>query len=240
MNLDKAKLKKKIKIVKKIFKIINKHNSKKVIISKELKKDSDFLNLIYSNNIDIIDGRMLFKMYILDIADFISIKLKKVKRDCKIAILCNDFNEFIEKVIKEFAYQSKFLSVVTYNIQKFEALEEKLREEGVIISISNNRRKSLSNSEIILNLDFPEELLNRYIIFNNAVIVNFEESIKIKRKSFVGKIFNGYELKIKDNSKLIKMIKKDEMERYNLNELIEYYYYQGCLNFDEIYLNKIK
>lgn len=239
MNVHKVKINKRIKTAKKVLKILNNHKCKKVIISKDLKKNDEFVNAIYSSNIKIIDGRTLFKMYILDIVDLLVKQLNKDKRECKIAILSNDYNQFTERVIKELALQCKFINVITYNIQKFETLEEKLKEEGVIISISNNKRRSLLKSEIILNLDFPNDVLNKYSIFDKALIVNFEDKIKINKKRFSGRIFNGYELKFIVGATLKEKIKKEDIEKFYLNELIEYYYYLGYLNLNEIYLNKI-
>lgn len=40
-----------------------------LLISKEIKKDSEFVNLFYSNNLDIIDGRILFKKLIIQIIE---------------------------------------------------------------------------------------------------------------------------------------------------------------------------
>lgn len=235
-KLEKARLKKKIIIVNKIVNILEKSNCKKVVISKKLKKNKTFLNLLLSNNIDVVDGRKLFKMYILEIVEIIAKKLDIQKRECKIAILSNTFNRFVEKVIGELSQQCRFLNVVTYNIENFERLEEDLREDGVIISISNNKKKSLINSDIILNLDFPNDVLNMYNIYDKAIIVNFEEKVKIRKKRFQGKIVNWYKLELKENSELWSSIKKDNLVRYELNEVLEYFYYMGELNFEEVIL----
>lgn len=233
-NLKKAKLKKKIRIVNKIKKIMEQCDCCKIVVSKMLKQDNEFLNLIYSNNIDIVDGRRLFKMYILEIVDYLVRELNVPKRECKIAILSNDFNRFVEKVIMELAPQCKFLNVVTYNIANFERLEENLRNDGVIISISNNKRKSLLNSDIILNLDFPNDVLNMYNIYDKAIIVNFEEEIKIRKKRFEGRIINWYKLDLKDTSELWNFIKEEKLEDYDFNEILEYFYYIGELDFGEV------
>ena len=43
---------------------------------------------------------------------------------------------------------------------------------GIILNLSNNRNKSLIKAEIIINVDFPEEIINKYNIYNNAIVVN--------------------------------------------------------------------
>ena len=45
-------------------------------------------------------------------------------------------------------------------------------KEGILIIISNNQKKSLVKSQIILNIDFNKEVLNRYKINENAVTVS--------------------------------------------------------------------
>lgn len=234
-NLKNIKLKKKIKLVEKIIKILQKSNCKKVIVSKDLKLDNDFINLINSQNIDIINGRQLFKMYVPEIVSYI-VKTYQIKiNETKIAVLSNDYNRFIDKVIRELSSKCKFLSVVTHNIRNFERLEDNLRQDGIIISLSNNKRKSLITSEIILNFDFPADVLNMYNLYDKAILVNFEETIKIRKKRFNGKIFNWYELGINDELKLI----DDKLEQYDFNELIEALYYMGELDFEKVYFEKV-
>ena len=233
-DIDKIKINKKIKIIGKIRNILNKSESNLIVMSSKLKKNEEFLNLIYSCNIDILDGRKLFRMYIFEIVDLISKKIKKTKRECRIALLSNEYSRFVEKVIKELGTQCKVLNIVTFNIQNFEKVEEDLKSEGIIINISNNKRKSLSNSDIILNIDFQEDVLNSYNIYDNATIVNFENSLTIHKKRFCGRIINWYKLQLIDESELLEIIKDESLEKYEFNEIMEYFYYLGKLDFNEV------
>ena len=65
-------------------------------------------------------------------------------------------------------------------------------ELGVILNITNNKSKSLSNANIIINIDFPEEIINKYEINSNAIIVNIFNEIKIRAKKFNGININYY------------------------------------------------
>ncbi len=238
-NLSKAKIKKKIKIIKKIKQVLNKNFCKKVIISKDLKEDLDFVNLLYSNDIEIIDGRKIFKMYILDIVDYILKRQKFKIQDCKIAILTNQYNSFIEIVIKNLAVQCKNLQVVTNHIKSFERLEDKLYEDGVIITVTNNKRKSLLNSNIILNIDFPKEVLNMYSIYDKAIIVNFEEEIRIKKKRFAGSVINWYKVGVKDSSEMFDSLKKEDLQSYDFNDIVECYYFLDKLKIQDVFLKRL-
>ena len=52
-----------------------------------------------------------------------------------------------------------------------------------MITINNNKKKSLTKSDIILNIDFPNELINKYRIAENANIINIKGETKIKQKT---------------------------------------------------------
>ena len=102
---------------------------------------------------------------------------------------------FLNKDAKK--YQK--INIVTNHIEKFKKIEEQLLDEyGVMITLNNNKRKSLAKADIILNFDFPEELINKYRIAEKAIIVNFRGNAKIKQKRFEGKIFNDYDIVVQN------------------------------------------
>lgn len=105
----------------------------------------------------------------------------------EITILINDLTEVNSKIITYIAQNAKRVNIVTNHINKFKRLEEHLYNElGVILNISNNKDKSLLNTKFIINMDFPEEIINKYEICSNAIIVNILNEIKIKVKKFNG------------------------------------------------------
>ena len=55
-----------------------------------------------------------------------------------------------------------------------------------MLNISNNKKTSLSKSEIIINIDFTKELLNKYRIYDKAIIFNVLDKINIDSKRFNG------------------------------------------------------
>ena len=73
------------------------------------------------------------------------------------------------------------MNIVTNNIEKFKKLEDKIMENGIMITIGNNKKKSLMKSKIILNIDFPNELINKYMIKEDAIIINVPGKVKINR-----------------------------------------------------------
>ena len=89
--------------------------------------------------------------------------------------------------------------------------------------VDSSSSPTLSKSNIILNVDFPEELINRYIIFDEAILINLEEAIRIKKKRFCGKIINDYKIKPKENSELEAFLEKEKYENFDIKDLTEVY-----------------
>ena len=99
--------------------------------------------------------------------------------------------------IIEIAKKVKRLNVVTNNIQKFKKVEEYLYNEfGIMIRVSNNPKKDLLNSDIIINIDFPKETLKKYQLPNKGILLNINEEYEMTTKKFCGININNYEISI--------------------------------------------
>ena len=80
-------------------------------------------------------------------------------------------------------------------MEKFKKIEEQMLEkDGIMITVGNNKRKGLSKSHIILNVDFSSKALHEYNIFENAIIVNLREKAVIYKKRFNGITINNYDI----------------------------------------------
>ena len=92
-------------------------------------------------------------------------------------------------------------------------------KQAIVIPIMNNKNKSLKNKNYIINIDFPEEQLNKYKINRKAIIINIEENININIKGFEG---------INANSYIIKQV--DALQEFNYNEIYESYIINNQIN----------
>lgn len=190
------------KLAQKTKKIISKYsNSKKIVISKNLQEEITYINYLNSYGLDISDGRWLYEILATDIIKYIIGKKKIKKEETTISILINDLTEIELENIKILAENYKNLNIVTNHIEKFKKLEDKFMENGIMITIVNNKKKSLMKSKIILNIDFPNELINKYMIKEDAIIINVPGKVKINRKRFNGLIVNNYEIDFRDDIK---------------------------------------
>lgn len=197
--------------------ILAKTNSKKLVLSKKIKEQTSFVNYLYSYNYEIVDGKWLFQILIFDVLEYVIKKLKIKKDDIKLGVLVNDISDLAIYAIVELVKEYKNVKIVTNHINSFKNIEEKISEKyGILISVGNNKRKVLSKTNIILNLDFPTELINRFKINSESTIINFKGNVKIKDKRFNGLNINDYEIDWKEQVNTDKFYTKD------LYEAIEY------------------
>lgn len=118
-------------------------------------------------------------------------------------MLVNDFTDINKEIIMHIAKKVKTLNIITNHINKCKKLEEYLYNEfGIILNVSNNKRKSLLKSEIIINLDFTEELVNKYTIYEKAIVININDKIDIYSKRFNGININYYKITLPDKYKI--------------------------------------
>ena len=178
---------------------------------------------MYTYGFDIVDGKWLFEVISCEVLDYI-VNLKNIKKeDTEISILVNYITQNTLENIKKIARQYKRLNIVTNHIEKFKKIEEELyNKEGIMIIVTNNKKKSLSKSKIILNIDFPKELLNKYNIYENAILVNIRGNMKIARKRFNGITINDYEIKLNnlDYSQI------NNKNQYNIRDIYEASFYK--------------
>lgn len=193
--------------------ILDKTNSKKIVLSKKIQQQTTYVNNLYSYNYEIVNGRWLFQILIFDVLEYVIKKLKIKEENIRIGILVNDISTLAIYAIEQLVIKYKNVKIVTNHIHLLKNIEDKISEEyGIFIHIGNNKRKILSKTNIILNLDFPTELINKYHIYNEATIINFKGNVKIRDKRFNGLNVNDYEIEWKKNTYSEKFYVKDIYE----------------------------
>ena len=213
---EKTKEKQIEKIAKKTIKVRGKiSNSKKIVLSKKMKKEEKYINYLNEYGIEIADGRWLFEILLTDIVNYI-VEKQKIER-VNISVLINDLTDKEFENIKLLAQKYMTINIVTNHIEKFRKLEQQLQEKGIIATITNNKKKSLMKSQIIINIDFPKELINKYRINESATIVNVKRPIKITQKRFNGVTVNDYEIEYRNDM----CNEKFFVDKYNLKDLYE-------------------
>ena len=224
-------------LVTKTKKILDNTCCNRVVLSKRIKKQEEYINYLNSSNINIVNAETLTEILILDILNYIIDKKKLEKEELTISVFVNDISVNVLESLQEIVKQYKKINIITNHIQKFKKIEKDLFESyGIIITVGNNKKKSAAKSNIIVNVDFPNELINKYVIYDEAIIINLRGNVKINKKRFSGININDYEIDFDfsdeyDFDKENLYDKKDVYEaefvknqpfKYSRNDLIRY------------------
>lgn len=183
------------KLAKKTKKILDKTISTKIVISEKIQKQKEYVNLLHTYSIELINGKWLFEVLSCKILEYILGKKGIKKEETKISILVNDLTENMLSNIRQIAKEYKRVNIITNHIEKFKKIEKQILEkDGIMITVGNNKKKGLYKSQLILNVDFPSELINQYNIYEEAIIVNVRGNVKIAQKRFNGISINDYDI----------------------------------------------
>lgn len=192
---DKISIKKAERLAKRTIAILEKANNQKIVLSKKTSKQEDYVNFLNSYGAKIIEGRWLFKALTLKALDYVVEKKRLKKEEIQLSILINEIEPNMLENIKQIVKQYKRVNIVTNHFEKFKNIEQQIFEEdGIMITVTNNKKKSLAKSQIILNVDFPKELINKYKIFEEAIIINLNGNVAITSKRFNGINIVDYEI----------------------------------------------
>lgn len=207
------------KLAKNIRKKCQKQGINHVVLSKNILNNKFFYNKIYECAIDTFDGKWLQKYMAYETLDYIVKKRNLKKEETEITILTNYISNEAIETIKLLAKEYKRINVVTQQINEFKYLEEKIYDEyGMMMTVTDNKRKSLEKTKIILNFDFSEKALNKYNIYDEAIIVNLKEKLKINKKRFNGLVVNDYEIY---STRADDYFGLDKIRNYYVKDLLE-------------------
>lgn len=200
------------KVVAKLIKNLEKENITSVILSKKLEQEENFRNILNAKGYTILDGRMLFRSLSADVLEYIAKQQDKKLEMQEVVLLVNEDTSINRQLIIELSKRVKNIKIITNHIEQFKKLGENLyHSDGIMIGITNNKQKGLKKAKIILNIDFPEELVNLYTINREAILINLPGKILIRKKGFNGIYI--HDLKIRFNNELD--------EKYEQNNVIE-------------------
>ena len=187
-------MKRKLKIIRKIKKNIENEKSYRIIYSKEIDDDIKLNNALTN-----ITGKKLMKKNILKILNYIYKISDENMELYDIYIFVNEYCKDNLYVIEALANYFKTVNIITNNISKFRIQERKYEKENILLTISNNKRKSAKKSRIIINIDFNNDTLEKYSINKNAILINLNNEKVILKNNFNGIIINDYNIKVNED-----------------------------------------
>lgn len=186
--------------------------SKQRLVQKLKELKTDYVIIEGKNDIEYpkLKGKYLIKNMIPEIVDM-CYKLLKPTID-EVYVCTNIFNQENVSIIEDLIGKVKVVNVVTNN-QNYYRLERRLEQKDIFITVSSNRRKSLKNAYITVNLDFNN--FEEYNINRNMLIID------TTGEATVPKSFNGIIVrKITINTKKVLRV-LSEFENFDRNSLIE-------------------
>ena len=188
------------KWIKYLCSVLYDSNLDTVVLSNSLKKVQGIKEQLNSENIRVLEGTLLRENLTVKLVEYIANEMNEEVKNLEITVLVNQNKKIYIQSILALAEVTKNIKIVTNNVDDFKNLEQKMQElYGILIRVTNNKRKSLAKSSIIINLDFPEELVNKFVINPDAIIVNISNQVKIKAKQFSGINMHDMKLLIKKN-----------------------------------------
>ena len=221
------------------------------IISKQIRRKIDRIEvneLVFEENLDLVknkfnmycksNGKIIMKKSLIKIFEYI-FRLNNVNINLEnVYILVNEYNKQNTYIINELIEKFKTVNIITDNIKRYKRMENYWYSKGVLITVSNNRRKSLRNAKYIINIDFDKNKILMYNINSNSIIINLiDEFISIK-SNFNGVLINNIELRIDPNKEcfinefygninkkifLETIIKKNDKKLEYINEINQEY-----------------
>ena len=167
------------KCINNVQKIIKQYNIQTLVIEEKLKKNPVIGQMIQNEEkkVHILDGRGVMPYLVKEIFEFL---LEKYNTKLEMEDLCICVKEYkplyIDNILHLLHY-CKNINIITKNIKQFQTLADKIEEkENIIITVTNNKKKSLKKSKLIVNFDFEEEELKKYTIFREAIILTINEN----------------------------------------------------------------
>lgn len=202
---------------KNLLNFLKVYSIKTVCLSKNL-EDKKFLE---EANLNILNGKWLYKYLILNYIKYIASEQERNLQELEVSFLINKITEVDLENIEETAKIVRNVNVVTNAISRIKHLAEKLyQENGIVLNVTKNYRKSLIKSNVIVNIDLSEEELNKFSIPRKVAIINIGNHTKINYKGFDG-------LNILDYS--VTLPKKYLSEELNLNSFRKEILYESYL-----------
>ena len=205
-------------------KIVKKENLRDIVLTKDLFYQEAFIWQLKENNVHIFDGKWLEQYLIPDCLFFICKKQKQNLEEKEISILVNESSDIVKQIIMSLAQKVRLLNIITNQINSYQKIEDFLYQNyGIMVRVTNNK-KSLSKSDIIINMDYSEEKLNYFSLPKKGIILNLGRNIRIKSKKFEGINIRNYKMIFQNQEmqEFKQLHLEEEFERKILYESILY------------------
>ncbi len=179
------------KFKKSVIKNLKIYHAKTVVLSKKI---DNFKEDLKNNGIKILDGKWLYHYLIVDVAKYICNSKNENFAGQNISFAVKNPQELDFEILKNLAQNCKNINLITKDDYKFKKLEQNLyKENGIILNVSYNYKRSFLKSDIVINIDLDEKEFNKFALPRKSIVINLED-IKIYNKGFNGINVLNYEI----------------------------------------------
>lgn len=173
-----------------------------MLLSQYLSSITEVNEFFASCKLVLITGEGIANYLLPEVLQYIAKMLGEEIQKQEVTVLVEKKTIEIEKMILELATKVKRIQIVTPNLSQFNRLENELETKfGIACTISNNKRKSLAKSKIIININASETYVNQFNLNPYAIVIDMNQKIKIYTKTFCGIHIYDYQMKV-DNVNL--------------------------------------
>lgn len=182
------------KYIKKVNKLMKKYQISSMVISENLRKNEVFMKHFYqSKNVEkqvhILDGKGLMPYIIKEVIEYI---LKKKNSSSKVEledlyVLVNQENSNNNENLVYLAQCFKTINIVTPYIQQYQKFANQLEDKySAMITVTNNKKKSLRKAKWIVNFNMPISEMKKYTIYRTATIIYLNQNEVYEANTFAG------------------------------------------------------
>lgn len=177
-----------------------------------------FLNNMGTN---IVTGRNLMHYMNYEILQYIlRIQETNMKQEDVFFLIKKDDSLDLQ-FLSRFVENCKTVNIVTNDIERFKKVQDNLyHKENILISVSNNKSKSLKRARYVLNVNMGQKELEKFKINRDAIIINFKESILYRNPTFNGININYFQIYMPDEY-IEQLEPVNELEEFDTTRLYE-------------------
>lgn len=183
-------------LIKKILKKIDDYNVENIILSKEITGNNNLCRKLEDYKKNIITGSRMGKVLIGRFINEIARYTKYAKEKMNILLLMNEYSLENIDLIEHISRDVKELNLISRNYTKYEKTSIRLFEQyGYLVKLYNNgTEKDFRRSNLVINLDFNEEEIQKIKMPKNSVLISLNNRITTVKHGFNGIIINDVDI----------------------------------------------
>lgn len=179
------------KFKKSIIKNLKVYHVKTLVLSNNLNNLKEDLKKV---GINVLNGKWLYHYLIVDIAKYVCENKGENFAEQNISFAVKNPQELDFENLKKLAKSCRNINLITKDDYKFRRLEQNLyKENGIILNISYNYKRSFLKSDIVINIDLDEKEFNKFALPRKSIVLNLD-NVKIYNKGFNGINILKYEI----------------------------------------------